>query len=94
MGQIGTRKRRCEECHNWTVGNRYYCDHCGAVMDKRSRDRRLKKIAELKAAREKRAAENNLPPVRRFVAKFFRIVEAIYMGIIGFIAWLLFWLGG
>jgi hypothetical protein len=88
------QKRRCEQCNTWTTRKVFQCESCGAIMDKATHKARLSLIEDLRKQRQKREAEDALPPVRRGFRKFLRVLETIYLAIISFIAWLLFWIGG
>lgn len=90
----GYKRRRCEKCNTWTDRNVFSCESCGAIMDLATHKARLRQVEELRGQRDKRLAEEALPPMKRGFRKFLRVLETIYLAIISFIAWLLFWLGG
>lgn len=90
-GQI---RRKCDSCGQWNTGRPKFCVHCDGYLDHRVRDE--EKAARRKAVEQaqKQMEFEEKPKYLQVLIKIGRVVEAVYMAIIGAIAWFLFWMGG
>lgn len=87
-------ERKCDSCGQWITGVHRLCPLCGAHVDHRVKENEEKEQREEEEIQRKKEEFLAKPPVTRFFLKVLKIVEFVYMSVIGFIAWLLFWLGG
>lgn len=87
-------ERKCDSCGKWIQGIHRLCPLCGDHVDHRTREIEEKEQRAEEEVERKREEFLAKPPVTRFFLKILKIIELVYMSIIGFIAWLLFWLGG
>jgi hypothetical protein len=63
-------------------------------MDHRVREDEKKEIAKIEKKARKQAEFLMKPPLVRFFIQVGNVAETIFLAITGFVAWLLFWLGG
>lgn len=87
-------KRKCESCGEWVEGKPRICPLCNDFLDHRVRKDEEREAAKLKVIEAEKAAFESKSPAVKVIIKVGRVVYAIYMAIVSFIAWLLFWIGG
>ena len=87
-------KRKCDSCFEWVNGKPKMCPHCQNYLDHRVRENEQKLAQQEKVTAEKKEAFEAKPPIIRLFIQIGNVFEFIFISITGFIAWLLFWLGG
>lgn len=94
MSHEGSVRRKCDSCGQWNEGRPKYCIHCNDYLDhhikREEAAQRRKAVAEAQAKVDFEAKS----PTMKVLIRIGNLFEAVYLGIVGFIAWLLFWLGG
>lgn len=87
-------KRRCDSCHQWVEGTPRICPNCNDFLDHRVREKEEKEAEKAAKAARKQAEFESKSPIVQFFIRVGRVIEVIFLSITGFIAWLLFWIGG
>jgi hypothetical protein len=68
--------------------------HCGDYVDYHLKQEEAKERRQAVAKAQAKLDFEAKPPMMKLLIRVGNAFEAVYLGIVGFIAWLLFWLGG
>lgn len=94
MSEEGSIRRKCDSCGQWNVGRPKFCQHCENYLDRNVMEEEAAERRKAVAIAQAKMDFESKPPGIQFLIKIGNAFEAVYLGIVGFIAWFLFWLGG
>ncbi len=88
-------ERKCDKCGKWSDGEKYFCNHCGVLMD----EERLEEEKKRHESQEGLAvALIKIYPTDHIIVKgikhIIRIGQIIYFAILTFILWVVAFMSG